>query len=119
MHRRASNIGPYYLLTIVLLHVAIQGCASYHPLPSSESLFLERAQTKTINHVQVTAAVPSSQETRQIFGVDLYRHNIQPVWIEIGNQDEKAIWFLPIGVDPLYYTCLLYTSDAADECVNV
>jgi hypothetical protein len=94
----------YYLLTIVLLHAAIQGCASYNPLSSSESLFLERAQTKTINHVKVTTAVPSSLETRQIFGVDLYQNNIQPVWIEIDNQDEKAIWFLPIGVDPMYYT---------------
>lgn len=57
-----------------------------------------------MNDVKVTTAVPSSEETRQIFGVDLYRHNIQPVWIEVDNQDEKAIWFLPIGVDPMYYT---------------
>jgi len=65
---------------------------------------MERAQAKTINNVQVTTAVPSSEETRQIFGVDLYRYNIQPVWIAIENLDEKAIWFLPIGVDPMYYT---------------
>jgi hypothetical protein len=91
-------------LVIVLLVAALQGCASFEPLPSSESLFLERAQTQTINHVRVATAVPSSAETQQIFGVDLYRHNIQPVWIEIDNQDEQAIWFLPIGVDPMYYT---------------
>jgi hypothetical protein len=65
---------------------------------------MERAETKTINNVQVTTAVPSSEETQQIFGVDLYRYNIQPVWIQVDNQDEKAIWFLPIGVDPMYYT---------------
>jgi hypothetical protein len=94
----------HYRLILVLLVAALQGCASYKPLPSSESLFLERAQSKTINHVRVTAAVPSSEETQQIFGVNLYRYNIQPVWIEIDNQDEKAIWFLPIGVDPMYYT---------------
>ena len=94
----------YYVLALVLLVAALQGCASFKPLPSSESLFLERAQSKTINNVRVTTAVPSSEETRQIFGVDLYRYNIQPVWIDIENQDEKAIWFLPIGVDPMYYT---------------
>lgn len=93
-----------YFLTTVLLVVAIVGCARYHPPPSNESVFMERAQAKRINNVQVTTAVPSSEETQQIFGVDLYRYNIQPVWIEVDNQDEKAIWFLPIGVDPMYYT---------------
>ena len=92
------------LSTLVLLVAALQGCASFQPRPASEALFLERAQRKTIDQVQVTAAVPSSEETRQIFGVDLYRYNIQPVWIEIDNQEEEAIWFLPIGVDPMYYT---------------
>lgn len=94
----------YYRLTLVLLCAVLQGCASYNPLPSSESLFAERAQSKVMNHVRVTTAVPSSEESRQIFGVDLYRYNIQPVWIEIDNQDEEAIWFLPIGIDPMYYT---------------
>ena len=108
MHRRESTVDSmwfrYYRLVLVLLVAALQGCASYKPLPSSESLFLDRAQSETINHVRVTTAVPSSEETRQIFGVDLYRTNIQPVWIEIENLDEEAIWFFPIGVDPMYYT---------------
>ena len=94
----------YYQLAFSLLYILLQGCASYNPLPSGESLFLERAQSKIINHVRVTTAVPSSEESQQIFGVDLYRYNIQPVWIEIENRDEDAIWFLPIGVDPMYYT---------------
>ena len=108
MHRRQSKKNSVtmhrYFLTTILLLMAIQGCARHHPLPSSESIFFERAQSKTMNDVKVTTAVPSSEETRQIFGVDLYRHNIQPVWIEVDNQDDKAIWFLPIGVDPMYYT---------------
>jgi hypothetical protein len=93
-----------YFMTTVMLFVAIVGCARYHPPPSSESIFMERAQAKTINNVKVTTAVPSSEETREIFGVDLYRYNIQPVWIQVDNQDENAIWFFPIGVDPMYYT---------------
>jgi len=93
-----------YFLTTVLLVVAIVGCARYQPIPSSESVFMERAQAKTIDNVKVTTAVPSSEETQQIFGVDLYPYSIQPVWIKIENLDEKAIWFLPIGVDPMYYT---------------
>ena len=92
------------LLTSIFFIVVIQGCATYNPLPSGESIFLERAQIKNENNIEVKTAVPSSKETRQIFGVDLYSQNIQPVWIEINNQDEKAVWFLPIGVDPMYYT---------------
>jgi hypothetical protein len=96
----------HYLFIIVIFCVAIPGCAAYHPLPSSEAILRERVQTKKENHVQLRTAVPSAQETRQIFGVDLYRHGIQPVWIEIDNQDEKPIRFLPVGVDPMYFTPL-------------
>jgi hypothetical protein len=73
----------YYRLALVFLVAALQGCASFKPLPSSESLFLERVQRQTINNVEVAVAVPGSAETRQIFGVDLYQYSIQPVWIEI------------------------------------
>ena len=96
----------HYLFIIAFFSVAIHGCAAYNPLPSSEAIFLERVQTKIENHVQLRTAVPSAQETRQIFGVNLYRYDIQPVWIEIDNQDEKPIRFLPVGVDPLYFTPL-------------
>jgi hypothetical protein len=61
---------------------------------------------KIENNVQVKAAVPSAAETRQIFGVDLYRNGIQPVWIEIENKDEKPIRFMPVGFDPMYFTPL-------------
>ena len=91
---------------IAVFSIAIHGCATYNPRPSSESLFLDRAQTKIENNVQVKAAVPSAAETRQIFGVDLYRNGIQPVWIEIENKDEKPIRFLPVGLDPMYFTPL-------------
>ena len=67
---------------------------------------MERVQTKIENNVSLRTAVPNAQETRQIFGVDLYRHGIQPVWFEIDNQDEKPIRFLPVGVDPMYFTPL-------------
>ena len=95
-----------HLFFIALFSMAIHGCASYNPRPSSESLFLDRAQTKIENNVQVKTAVPSAAETRQIFGVDLYQNGIQPVWIEIENKDEKPIRFLPVGLDPMYFTPL-------------
>jgi hypothetical protein len=68
--------------------------------------FLERAQTQVEDNVRVTAAVPSAKETREIFGVPLYKRGIQPVWLEIENKDDKPIWFFPVGLDPLYFTPL-------------
>jgi len=91
---------------MALFSMAIHGCAAYNPLPASKAIFLERVQAKIENNVRLKTAVPSAQETRQIFGVDLYGHDIQPVWIEIDNRDEKPIWFFPLGVDPLYFTPL-------------
>ena len=94
------------LFSIILIAVSVQGCATYNPRPSKEALFLERAQVKSENQVRVAAAVPNRGETRQIFGVDLYADGVQPVWIEIENTDERPVWFLPVGVDALYYTPL-------------
>ena len=95
-----------YVLFFAFFCIVIYGCAAYNPRPLSESLFLERAQTKVENNVRVKAAVPDATETRKIFGIDLYRHGIQPVWLEIENKDEQPIWFFPVGVDPMYFTPL-------------
>jgi hypothetical protein len=95
-----------YLRIFAFFCMVIYGCAGYNPRPLSESPFLERAQTKIENNVRVKAAVPDAAETRRIFGVDLYRQGIQPVWLEIENKDDQPIWFFPVGLDPMYFTPL-------------
>ncbi|KPJ74895.1 MAG: hypothetical protein AMJ54_16365 [Deltaproteobacteria bacterium SG8_13] len=94
------------LYSVFLLGVVLHGCASYKPRPAHESPFLQRAQTQVESNVRVKAAVPDAAETRQIFGVDLYRQGIQPVWIEIENNNDRAVWFLPVSLDPMYFTPL-------------
>ena len=89
-----------------LFLIVLYGCVGYNPSPVSKSPFLQRSQTKFENDVRVTAAVPDRTETQNIFGVDLYGRGIQPVWIEIENRDDQAVWFLTIGVDPMYFTPL-------------
>ena len=81
------------------------GCASsFNPRPIEEFPFKERAQTQSENRVTVTATVLSAAECEAKFGVNLYRRNIQPVWLEIENNDDQAIWFSPVGLDPYYFT---------------
>ena len=92
------------LLTIPIL--AFYGCATFNPRPIDEVPFRERAQTQYEGNVRVTAAVPSTGESKALFGVNLYRRGIQPIWLEIENNDEESVWFLPIGLDPDYFTPL-------------
>ena len=85
----------------------ISGCASsFNPRPVEEVGFMQRAQTHSEGDVRVTAAVLSAAECVAKFGTNLYRRNIQPVWLEIENKGEDPIWFLPLGMDRAYFTPL-------------
>lgn len=68
--------------------------------------FLERAQSQQEDAVTVTVAVPSAGETQELFGVPLYRRKIQPVWLEIINDQASPVMFLPVGLDPRYFTAI-------------
>jgi len=54
--------------------------------------------------VRVTTAVPSAKETKEIFGFNLYKRKIQPVWLQIENLGQQRRVFLPAGLDPAYLT---------------
>lgn len=95
------------LLALVGLLLFLTGCASsFQPRPVEDVVSKERAQTQSEDNVTVTAAVLSAEECLAKFGVNLYSRNIQPIWLEIKNDDEKPVFFLPIGVDPNYFTPL-------------
>ncbi len=88
-----------------LCSLAVAGCSSVEKTtPETAETYLDRAQTQTEGPVRVTAAVPSAKETQTLFGAPLYRRNVQPVWLEIENKGSFTVRFLPVGVDPLYYT---------------
>ena len=94
-------------LAVISCMLLLLGCASsFNPRPIKELPFKERAQTQSENRVMVTATVLSAAECEAKFGFNLYRRNIQPVWLEIENNDDQAIWFSPVGLDPHYFTPL-------------
>ena len=89
------------------LLLLVAGCsAGWNPIPLQEVEFLERSQTQEEDGVRVTAAVPSAREARSVFGVDLYGRGVQPVWIDIENNSESLVSFLPHGLDADYFTPL-------------
>jgi len=101
------------LLSILFV---LNGCATQpavNPLPEGD--FRERIQTQEMQGVIVSAGVPSASETRKIFGKPLYREGIQPVWLEIENRRDQPVSFLPVGLDPQYFTPLEVANLEADE----
>ena len=72
--------------------------------PDLQGDYLDRAQTQEKSGVRVTAGVPSAKESKNIFGVSLYRRGVQPVWLEIKNNRDEFVSFLPVGLDPTYFS---------------
>ena len=99
-----NSLGMRRIVFPVIFILAVSGCASFNPRPLEEVPFRERAQTKSEGNVRVTAAVPSPDESRRLFGVSVYRRGVQPIWLKIENNNEDAVYFLPVGLDPDYFS---------------
>jgi hypothetical protein len=97
------EIGKYGLVVTILLALP---AVAQQPDDTTRPAFLERAISQNKDAVTVTVAVPSASETRELFGVPLYRKKIQPVWIEVTNNRASPITFLPVAVDPQYFTTI-------------
>ncbi|MBW2480417.1 MAG: LssY C-terminal domain-containing protein [Deltaproteobacteria bacterium] len=89
---------------LVSIFLAFVGCAQFqHQVPEILP-FMDRSQTETDGDVRVTVAVPSAEESRQIFGLPLAEKNIQPVWLEIENNSDTAFFLYYIAMDPDIYS---------------
>jgi hypothetical protein len=89
------------LLSVVLtLHA---GCVSYDPRPIDAVPFRERVVSQEKGKVKVSVAALGQAESALLFGVPLSNQGIQPVWLEIANDEERSFLFLQQGVDPDYF----------------
>lgn len=92
-------------LSLIAALLAIAGCATaWSPQHIEDATFFDRAHTKEREEIRVSVAVPSRDETEAIFGVDLYQRGVQPVWVEIENNRDEDLTFLPLGMDSNYFT---------------
>lgn len=93
------------LLTVgLVLHLVwLEGCVSYHPKELHEVPFRERAETVTLEEVRVTAAALGRAESKELFGVPLAKHGIQPLWLEIENGGEQSQLFFQQTIDSQYW----------------
>jgi hypothetical protein len=99
----------------VLVAVAtLEGCASSpSPAPATEAsessteslpLHLGRVQTQQQDGVTVQVAIPTEAHAAELFGVDLAKADIQPIWLRIENSSNVDYWLLPIAIDRDYYS---------------
>jgi hypothetical protein len=83
----------------------LSGCGgkSYvHQDPDSLD-FRVRAETQVDGPISVSAAVLGAEETRSLFGLDLYDQGIQPVWLAIENSGDEQVRYALVGTDPFYF----------------
>src|SRR5215472_2413031 len=98
LHLRIGSAGSRCI--VVVLTLALFGCAFYRPQSAPNLNSLAQARTQSDGRVRVSAAVLSAEESSKVFGVPLYDPGVQPVWFSIENQDHVPYAFLSVSVDP-------------------
>ena len=93
----------HFEVGVLLCLLLLAGCATTRP--QTESLhYRSRAETQSDRGVRVSAVVLSPQETRNSFVLPLVEKGIQPVWLEIENQEDKGFYLMLLSVDPNYFS---------------
>jgi len=95
------------VLIAAVAHVALVGCATWRaPATFEDAALRARAVTDTAQGVRLSAAVLSSDDSRQLLGADVNGTGVQPVWIEVQNATQQTLWLLRAGTDPDYFSPL-------------
>ena len=92
------------LICAVAVAMSILGSFRFNPDPSGDASFIARAQQKSAPGIKVNISALGTRESRQSFGEELAKYNIQPVWLSIENETDEELVFLPITMDPDYYS---------------
>jgi hypothetical protein len=101
-----GKIRQFLFLSILLIVISACATRSYHHENTNSFPIKERAITQIDGHIRVSVSVPGSDEAKAIFGVPVYKRGVQPVWLEIVNNSQDRIRFVPTGLDPVYFSPL-------------
>ena len=98
---------PVMSVLLLLLYLGPSGCATWQqPEAFDVSVLQARAETDSVDGVSLSAAVLSSGESLQMFGADVNKTGVQPVWVQVQNGTDQALWLLRSGTDPDLYSPL-------------
>ena len=88
----------------------LAGCAIWMaPTSIDDAPLRERAVSATKQDANVSVAVLSTDDSKRMFGADMTKANIQPVWVEVENRTSQNLWLLHSGTDPDYFSPLEIT----------
>jgi len=97
----------FALLAINALCLSLAGCATWKTPPAfDESGLRTRAVSDEVKGVRLSAVILSREDSKRIFGVDINQREVQPIWIEVDNGTDQALWFLRYGTDPNIFSPL-------------
>jgi len=82
--------------------LALAGCAGT-PTQTESLDYRARAETRTDGRVEVSAVVLSPLESEKTFGLPLARKDVQPVWLEIDNREDRELYLMVLSLDPDYF----------------
>jgi len=122
--RRRETARPgLTLLSSVLLALTFVGCAAPPLRPIDTTDYKDRLQTQQDGKLRASVAALSDEESERVYGVPLAKKGIQPVWIEIENDDTRAYWLSSSGLDPNFFPASeaaeAFAGDAKDEAGEI
>ena len=95
------------VLAHAVLSLALAGCATWQaPAGIDDSALRARATTANGHDVRVSAVVVGEETSQQMFGPDIEKANVLPIWIEVENRSPQPLWLLRSGTDPDYFSPL-------------
>jgi LssY C-terminus len=83
--------------------IALAGCGPSAPDASVAAIFIKRALTQEQQGIIVRTSVLTDDESRRYFGGSTADADAQPVWIQVQNDSDDPVLFLPILTDPNYF----------------
>lgn len=100
-----------FLLTIAVMATVgfLAGCAT-PATTESDTDFHGRAVTRADGGVTVSVAVLSADESEARYEAPLAKKGMQPVWVEVRNDEDRPYFLLYPGLDPNFFP----SSEAAD-----
>jgi hypothetical protein len=98
------TVAAAILFSALALLVGFFDSFTFSPDPTGDANFKARAQHKSAPGIKVNISALGPAESRQSFGEDLARQNIQPIWLSIENETEEPLVLLSIALDPDYYS---------------
>jgi hypothetical protein len=87
------------------LALTLAGCRTWHIPPETDDRSLREREVSATSHgVRVSATVLGSEDSERMYGADINRTGVQPLWIEVQNGTSQALWLLRSGTDPDYFS---------------